>query len=339
MVCNPAASSTSWSNAPDGQGCSPGSQCTAGACGVPPPLPCDHHVPGDYSTIQAAITALRAADASAVVCVADGTYHENLTDPGGWSGKLTITGTSAAKVVIDGTVDVPFALGDHGTITFENVTINQSVTDKMVITLRWCVVKGGVNVSPANHLPNGQFTSALVDACDLSGYNAMYAVFTEPPTPNSIQVTVQNSYLHGAATGIYLELLPAGLPAPGSATFVHNTVQGNITGISLNGVNNDLTPLFANNLITGNTTGITLAQLYGDFHDNALFNNSIDYAGAAAPGMGDVTAAPLLTGTTPPGLAAGSPLIGAGDATLVTMYDFFGKPRNGRADIGAVEGP
>jgi hypothetical protein len=62
--------------------------------------------------------------------------------------------------------------------------------------------------------------------------------------------------------------------------------------------------------------------------------------GGSAPGASDVTASPLLNmATTPPTPNPGSPLIGAGSKHGLTPFDFFGNPRNGRADIGAVEGP
>ena len=82
-----------------------------------------------------------------------------------------------------------------------------------------------------------------------------------------------------------------------------------------------------------------LGQEVSKLLDNALSGNTTNYAGSAAPGAGYVTGSLNLTSTTPPGPAAGSPLIGAGDTALVTPHDFFGKPRNGRADIGAVQGP
>jgi hypothetical protein len=38
-------------------------------------------------------------------------------------------------------------------------------------------------------------------------------------------------------------------------------------------------------------------------------------------------------------LIGGSPLIGAGDPAPAPVLDFFAAPRNGRANVGAVEGP
>jgi hypothetical protein len=216
------------------------------------------------------------------------------------------------------------------------VTITQSVTVSGKIILRWCVVQGGVNTVVDGDL-YGNLTYAFIDACDLSapGGDALNIDDINVGTHGSIGVTVQNSYLHGSAAGIYTlgETF-------GSLTFVHDTIQGNTTGFyGAIPPSPNLSVVFANNLITGSTTGISLGGPVGNFHHNALFGNTTNYDSGTPPGMGDVTADPMLTGTTPPGLAAGSPLIGAGDPTLVTMYDFFGKPRNGRADIGAVEGP
>jgi hypothetical protein len=300
-------------------------------CGAPPS--CDAHVPGDYGTIQGAITALRGTNKT--VCVADGTYNENLTD-GGVIGAITITGSSAANVTINGSVTLPFI--DNAT-TFANVTITKGLTTSGKVTLRACVIQGGVTGTAEGGLLNKPCILD-VDACDISnpGGTALHA--TRLGIQYTVIATVQNSYLHGAAVGIAAD--SAGGGSCSSITFVNNTIQGVTTGM-WNAVGGCAAPtyqevLFANNLITGAKTAIVSAQ-FGDFHDNAFWGNTTNYSGGLMPGTGDVTADPMLTGTTPPGLSAGSPLIGAGDATLVPMCDYFGKPRNGRADIGAVEGP
>lgn len=304
--------------------------------------------------MQAAITSLRNAGQAATVCVAAGTYDENLTVNYSRAA-LTVVGESAAKVILSGTVNVPAPSQDAylgyspGMMTFKDMTLDGVVTAGSSLSLLGCVVKGSVSLTePDMFYDPAPSMTFLIDSTDISWPSvALTVTLLEPPggTLIPMNVTVQNSFIHDAYSGIYVRCNDSSADCQDASVVVtNNTLTNNTLGITLDAaILQGFTTRWANNLIMGSTTAIDTLRTpapWDDFHDNALFGNTTNYANQAAPGSGYVTSDPKVVPTAPPTPGPGSPLVGAGDATLLTTFlDFFGVARHGRADIGAVEGP
>lgn len=339
-----------------GQGCGPGSQCIGGSCVIPSAGACDVHVPGDYATVQQAITALRAANQKATVCIADGTYSGNLSLDWG-TAELTLVGSSPKRVVLDGSVSTPLFGQSPALVRFRGVTITGGVQSYWSIALEDCIIRAqagtpAVRVMQPDNYPGNANIEVDIDSCDIAnaGVPAVEFDFGGATCPvalgaDPLFATVENDWIHDSAVGLAFNSSGC---SSGGFQAVHNTLFDNTTGFSID----SSTPYvlgttFVANVIAHSTTGITSNRsatdvnnvVVDDMRDNALWSNTNNYGGLATPGAGYVTGDPKLGVGTPPAPLAGSPLIGAGDPKLVPTLDFFGLPRNGRADIGAVEGP
>jgi hypothetical protein len=138
----------------------------------------------------------------------------------------------------------------------------------------------------------------------------------------SYVVHAVNNTLVGCMRGIYAptQLDPAGSPI--HDVLIENNIVANhsIVGISHEsfGTMNSQTTF-----VTGN---------------NALWGNTTNYDGGAIDGPGYVKQDCAISGT-PPAPGAGSPCLGAGDATSAPDHDYFGHARTAPVDIGAVEVP
>ncbi|HEY1957839.1 MAG TPA: hypothetical protein VGH28_19595 [Polyangiaceae bacterium] len=310
-------------------------------------------MPGDYATIQQAITALRAANQKATVCIADGTYSGDLSLDYG-TAELTLVGSSAARVILDGSVSSPLYTGSPAIVRFRGVTIAAGVTSPWSIGLEDCIVRAKANhpavwMQQSNYYPGNADAVAEIDSCDIAG-SASPAVEVSfggnaQLGGNPLAVTVQNNWLHDSTIGIYFTTNSGSI---GSFRAVHNTLRGNATGITISGNQSGaIGSTFVSNVVVDSTTAISSdrtakdgnANLIDDMRDNALFGNTNNYGGLAAPGAGYIVVDPELGAGAPPAPLGGSPLIGAGDPALAPVLDFFAAPRNGRADVGAVEGP
>jgi hypothetical protein len=348
QVCNPTANATDWSTAPNGLACGPESQCQTGVCHVVPPSICDIHVPGDYAGIQEAVTALRGANLPAIVCIADGTYTGDINLDYG-TAELTLVGSTASKVTIAGKVTDGLYVGQPALVRIRGVTITGGVVSAKSISLEASVVRApaGTHAIQLMQWPSVGTTNITIDGCDISAPSAeairIARASAQCPSVTPLSVTIRNSYIHDSMSGlaVYFSSCP-----DGAISAFHNTLSNNGTGILLTGQALYQYPdtELANNLIVGSTAvGITSTRPSGNtadnLHHNALFGNVTNYSGVAAPGVGYVTTDPLVTNESPPRPKTGSPLIGAGDAAVVSANDYYGVSRNGRADIGAVEGP
>jgi hypothetical protein len=270
-----------------------------------------------------------------MICLGAQTYDEAVTLAG--VTPITLQGLSPAQSILT-------ALGVSGAValTVRGVTI-QSVSLGATGTASFVASAVGGNTTGQPGLRIGQQTGTLavtLDGVEATGDKAKTQPAVGVYFSNQIQnltLLVQNSYVHGAGTGVMVSAQPS---TTGHVSFVNDTFTDDGTALDLT-LAPGLPLSFFNNLITRNTLGVTFPQP-ADATDgnNALFGNTNNYGGSAADGAGYVKSDPMLdSSTTPPGLEAASPCRGAGDAAHAPATDFWGRPRGTKVDIGAVQSP
>lgn len=297
-------------------------------------------VPGDYATIQSAVTALAATGNDATICLATQAYsapYIELTDEGNHGKALRIVGAGMDRSQITS----HFYVGaGWASVSFEHVEITSTSgfaiyhtedinPDVSVIASR---LRGFEGIRAYEQ------TNVLVSASiiDVAGYGLDLYHSSAATGPTAVRV--ENSYLTGAGGGA-LRSNNAGEVGKINLSIIGSTFRGNDIAISLEG---NTTATIAGSIFTGITQ---LALVWGatdvvTHANNALWGNVTNYGGVAADGAGYVKTDCLLTDTSPvPGLGAPSPCRDAGDATHTTPTDFYGVPRSSPPDIGAVEAP
>ena len=281
------------------------------------------NVPGDYSSIANAITAL--GSNGGTICLAAQAYSEIVNIP---AAPFTIQGISAQHTSVEEMEIV------GGNITLLGLTTELGVgpTSPGSLSVRAASLDGAPRTLPA--LSFIAYTGAAVpftvtlDGVDLStaaNQNGIDAIISNNLL--GLNVTVQNCYIHDTNYGVYFV---GGAPI----TLINDTFVNNAVGMYI-----DVNASYFNNIITGSSLAIDQSFTSNDvFGNNLLFGNSTNYAGMAGNGPGYVKADPMFdTSTSPPGLLAGSPARGAADPTHAPATDFWGRPRGTSVDIGAVQ--
>ncbi|MDC3980525.1 hypothetical protein [Polyangium jinanense] len=313
--------------------------CVAGEC----EFTCDGvSVPGDYATIQSAVSALE--QLGGTICVKPGTYTEDVTIDNLHTSLLTIRGAAADKVTLQGHVKVGAGLTPDGEgLVFEGITVTDGlrVTAYPPVVIRACTLQGmttpGLDIVIVQSAVHETVT---VDGCDISSaQQGALRVQSDGTTGMGVVAKVTNSYLHDSAIGAEIVATTC-CSNSGKVTRVsltNNTITNNGTGINTYFFLQTLELGYFNNLIRGNDVGVDLyAGTAATFGNNALSGNTTNYAGSAVPGPGYVTADPLLTASVPPAPGEGSPLLDKADPAKAPPLDFWAKPRT-NPDIGAVE--
>jgi len=174
-----------------------------------------------------------------------------------------------------------------------------------------------------------------LDGVDLSSGSTPYALEVGTLGGGVLTLNVVNSYIHGSTSGVSVSLGGA-LASELAATFENDTFESNGTAF-IEPAGSGATLQFWNNLVVNNMVGVSTGG-GSTFGNNAYFGNTTNFAGTAIAGTGVVEANPdLATGTSPPGLLAGSPCRGAGDPSHAPNHDFYGRARGASVDIGAVQ--
>jgi hypothetical protein len=315
--------------------CFVGQSCVAGACEFTDCV--GDHVPGDYATVQDAVTAL--APTGGTICLGAQTYDETVgfAAPPSVSTTIVILGISPAETVLE-------SLGVEGDQSSPSVVLKG-------LTL------GSLNVAPYAGLISVTMSAGKLEGIGGAGEGGiditLDGVEVTASTPSgavislgvtdegseSLSITIENSYIHDTG-GISLETeYGAGGTLSFSATFLNNTFVNNSTAIDNTAVANGsstVTSSYYNNLFVDNGVALNLAAA-GTTGNNALYGNTANYAGMAVDGPGYVKANPMLDASTPPGLQSGSPCRGTGNASHAPNHDYWGKPRGSVVDIGAVQ--
>jgi hypothetical protein len=313
--------------------CYAGQTCVSGAC----TFPCTGaRVPGDYPTVQAAVDALSAASGG-TICLAARTFDEGVTVAGS-TPPLTFQGVSP-----DQTTVTNFFVQAHGaTLAFSGLATQQiyvqGTSGTVTVSSSWLT---GAALVPGFWIDSTTDTLAVtLDGVDAAGDpgGAPAIQVGESSSTVALTLTVQNSYVHHAQDGVSFDWRSE----RGTHVILDNdTFENDGTAIHLPSTGSSTFALeYFNDLVVGNSVGIDVGSTTAQFGDNALFANHSDYGGGAGDGPGYVKTDPLLDkSTTPPRLLPGSPCRAAGSAAHAPATDFWGNPRTGGVDIGAVQSP
>ena len=282
-------------------------------------------VPGDYATIQGAVTALATAQMDATICLSGQTYSEAVTAAASPTKLLTIIGTSGTKI------NSLSVTGSYSKVTLKafgvgTVTINgPSPVDAI-----------GIHADTFQ-ASTAQVGAVLIDGCDLGATAQSYGLYVyRTTTSQPLTVTAQNTWFHGATNGAFVNAVTN---SNLTAIFLNDTFTASGRGL-YSASTGTITLTYLNSIFSGLTiAGITLTGGHTVTHsNNLLFGNAANYAGTAVDGAGYVKADPLLDTGTPPELKQGSPARGAADVAKAPAKDYWAVPRGSSADIGAVEG-
>lgn len=323
-----------------GETCRADQSCIADTC----TFACSgQNVPGDYATVQAAVTALGATQ-GAVICL----RGESYTAPANLGGAgLTIIGVSASKTSLTG---VP-SIFTTGNVTLKSLTVDGALNlhgRGATTTITGVRVTGGIQIQRERTGSAVAGHKAILDGVDVTGGVHLFDANCNN-CDGKVELEVINSYLHDADDCLRYD--ESGNRTQYVIHAINNTLVGCMRGIYAPTVidpagspihtielrNN----IVANHSIVGIThesAGSMNSQTVFTTANNALFGNTNNYADGALDGPGYVKQDCLLSGT-PPVLGAGSPCLGAGSATNAPDHDFWGHPRSTPLDIGATESP
>ncbi len=299
-------------------------------------------VPGDYATLQAAVTALNGIPGS-VICLAAQDYAEPSFVIYGED--LTIVGPSASQTTISLTPSVTL----RKNVKLRGVTFTTPVNVTGSFNLGADIEATAVQFEQGLDLHRGSGTSPidlLLDRCDVAG--GISTVDNTTGVYGGYTVTVNSSFIHDTPDDPCVRAYLSQSSADLTLDLRGNTIVGCERGIdvdvySVSGSNDVALNLYNNIVANHSIFGISIVVSGDEMMDtanNALFGNAANYAGAAVDGPGYVKMDCLLdASTTPPGLSAGSPCLDAGDAAHAPATDYWGADRGAPPDIGAVEIP
>lgn len=302
--------------------CRADQQCQNSTCVTP----CTgSKVPGDYATVQAAVTALATAQMDATICLAAQTYAESVTATASPNKLLTIIGPSGAKV------NGLSVTGSYSKVTLKGVAIG-------TLTVNGASPIDAIGMhADTFQASTAQVGAILIDGCDLGASAQSYGLYVyRTSVSQPLTVTAQNSWFHGASYGVYINAVSN---SNLTMSLLNDTFTGSTRGLYSNSTGT-VTLTYLNSIFSGLTvTGITITGGHTLTHtNNLLFGNAANYAGTAVDGAGYVKADPLLDTASPPELKQGSPARGAADVAKAPLKDYWAVARGSGADIGAIEG-
>ena len=328
-----SAEGGAWGTTCGGAQCYAGQSCVGGACAW---TGCTgSHVPGDYATVQAAVTAL--GSGGGTICLGAQTYAESVqASP---ATPLTLQGISPSQTTLTSII-----VSGGGGVTLQGMTL-QGVTTSAAsgnLVVRNCTIDAsstgnfGVDVQVI-----GGALDVTLDGVDVrAGTSTAVRFLVQDFTSNFVTGVIENSYIHDSSVGFqYVDQTGNGAGPFATVSLVNDTFLNDGTALLLDTQDPGVSVSYYDDVIRGSTLAVNLSQyVTAASGTNDYFGNTTNFGGSALDGAGDLKSDPvLLSTTTPPAPGAGSPLIRAGDAAHATPHDFWGNPRGTQADLGAVQ--
>jgi hypothetical protein len=199
------------------------------------------HVPGDYATIQGALSAGMTS-----LCVSGGTYDENII--GGPSAPVTIVGSGAQATLVNA-----FNWRGPGDLTLSDVTVENGfvVQSGTTVLAQDCTL----TLPPNTNNPNGEQVTLEAEGsllgggielshCDLSG-GSLATVYVDGISVN--RISIHDSVFHGvAAQAIQVQ-------GVANVSIINNTLSAVPSGIILSssGGSGPMVMAVTANVITG----------------------------------------------------------------------------------------
>jgi hypothetical protein len=305
------------------------------------------HVPGDYSSIQAAIDSAVSGDTI-------------LVDSGNYAGSLDFHGkdvtlqsqAGAATTAIIGSGGTAVVIGPKGKIIGFNISGgSNSFGAGMAVSGTGTIIKsnifennsqgsggfgagiGGNSASPIiegnifrNNSCDGQWLSGVVSFVNTSSPLIINNIFAGNPC-RAINIT---------------------LPVGNAPQIINNTIVDNYVGIRFDRRIPATSQIYRNNLIYHNDIGLEVdfgTELYNAvWENNLVFDNGFNYEGILnQTGInGNISVDPLIYTYSQPAymLQPGSPAIDSGNSNGCPALDFRGifRPQGLGCDMGAFEG-
>ncbi len=295
-------------------------------------------VPGDYSTVGSAVTAI--VPTGGTICLGESTFKETVSITGGKA--ITMIGTSSdrsivSRITVSGAAATVVLKGigvsdgmqiDNTNVTMVGMKLTPSLLNRHGLVVR------GLSATP--------FT-VMVDGCDIAPTKGYSGISITDSAYGSWTISVVNSWIHDGKVGIdLLHNVPTTKTPP--LKIINDTFTGNDTAIQTTrtgiGGTGTVSLTYVNDIIVKNTVGVNINTGTVTFthRNNAFFGNTTNYSGAASPGTDYVTTDPLLNElSSPPSLKVGSPCRGAADPLIAPDTDFWGLTRTKKFDLGAVQ--
>jgi len=263
------------------------------------------HVPGDYPSIQAAISAASSGD---VVMVAEGEYFEEITLRAG----VVVQGAGEERSIINGG-------GDYGDVVRAIGNDIESSAKLLGFTVTGAISGGGMPGGAGVFCNSG--ASPEIANCRFRGNDFGVATWNGAAPLVHNNVVVDNTF--------------DGIDINSSPIVVNNTIAFNNIGIADGG---GYRPPVMNNIVTNNTLrGISASsQPYAPtLSYNDVWGNGEDYHNCV-PGTGDISEDPAYrdVATRDLRLSPGSPCIDSGNPD-----GSYNDPDGTRNDMGAYGGP